>query len=69
MFLRINDFTIQEVKEKQQKMFLRINDITIREANGKFNVNFEFWILVFESLFSATIKFFLFFSNLKGASF
>ena len=69
MFLRINDITIQEVKEKQQKMFLRINDITIRQANGKFNVNFEFWILVFESLFSATIIFFLFFSNLKGASF
>ena len=69
MFLRIYDITIQEVKEKQQKMFLRINDITIREANGKFNVIFEFWILVFESLFSATIKISFFFSNLKGASF
>ena len=69
MFLRINDITIQEVKEKLQKMFLRINDIKIQEAKRKFNVNCEFWILVFESLFSATIKFFLFFSNLKGASF
>ena len=64
MFLRINDITIQEVKEKQQKMFLRINDITIQEANRKFNVNFEFWILVFESLFSTTIKISFFFSNL-----